>query len=85
MTTQTADLYTLIGQDTVLKKASGTHGGEYQGACPFCGGKDRFRVWPNDTKPGWWCRMCEKGGDAIQYLREKGYTFKMRAHCLACR
>lgn len=76
MTTQTADLYTLIGQDTVLRKAAGTHGGEYQGACPFCGGKDRFRVWPNDTKSGWWCRMCEKGGDAIQYLREKGYTFQ---------
>lgn len=76
MTTQTADLYTLIGQDTVLRKAAGTHGGEYQGACPFCGGKDRFRVWPNDTKPGWWCRMCEKGGDAIQYLREKGMTFQ---------
>lgn len=73
---QPYDLYTLIGLDTELRKAAATHGGEYQGACPFCGGRDRFRVWPNADKPGWWCRMCEKGGDAIQYLREKGYSFQ---------
>lgn len=71
----TTDLLTLISSDTELKKTAGTHGGEYHGACPFCGGRDRFAVWPNATRPGWWCRMCEKGGDAIQYLREKGYSF----------
>jgi hypothetical protein len=70
------DLYTLISTDVDLRKAAGTHGGEYAGACPFCGGRDRFRVWPNDDRPAWWCRQCEKGGDAIQYLREKGYTFQ---------
>lgn len=76
MTTQTADLYTLISQDVALKRAAGTHGGEYAGACPLCGGRDRLRVWPNADRPSWWCRMCEKGGDAIQYLREKGHSFK---------
>lgn len=69
------DLYALISQDTQLKKTAGTHGGEYHGPCPFCGGRDRLVVWPNATKPGWWCRQCEKGGDAIQYLREQGYSY----------
>lgn len=75
MTTQTADLYNLISEDTALKRAAGTDGGEFQGACPFCGGKDRFRVWPNSDRPSWWCRMCGKRGDAIQYLREKGHSY----------
>ena len=80
MTTYSApigrDLYALISQDTQLKRISGTHGGEFAGPCPFCGGgRDRLRVWPNDDKPGWWCRQCEKGGDAIQYLREQGYSY----------
>lgn len=80
MTTYSApigrDLYALISQDTQLKRISGTHGGEWAGPCPFCGGgRDRMRVWPNATNPGWWCRQCEKGGDAIQYLREQGYSY----------
>lgn len=79
MTTQpaphAADLYTLISMDVDLTKTAGTKGGEYHGACPFCGGRDRLAVWPNAAKPGWWCRQCEKGGDAIQYLRESGLSF----------
>ncbi len=77
MTTQTTtDLYSLISRDVALKRTAGTHGGEFHGACIFCGGKDRMAVWPNADRPAWWCRMCEKGGDAIQYLREKGHNFK---------
>lgn len=76
MSTQIADLYNLISRDVALTRAAGTHGGEYAGACPFCGGRDRFRVWPNADRPSWWCRMCDLGGDAIQYLREKGHSFK---------
>lgn len=35
------------------------------GACPFCAdGKDRFVVYPSK----WWCRRCNKSGDAINYL-----------------
>jgi DNA primase len=52
-----------------LKKAATTNGGEYCGACPFCGGKDRFRVWPESGR--YWCRGCNKQGDEIQYLRER--------------
>jgi DNA primase len=70
------DLLALIGQTVKLKRVAMTHGGEYMGACPFCGGRDRFRVWPFDVRPGWWCRMCTKGGDAIQYLREQGHSFQ---------
>jgi DNA primase len=52
----------------VLKKVANTNGGEYAGACPFCEGNDRFRVWPESGR--YWCRQCNKAGDAIQYLRD---------------
>lgn len=82
MTTDT-DLLTLIGHDVPLRKIAATHGGEFAGPCPFChAGVDRFRVWPNAARPGWWCRHCEKGGDAIQYLREKGYSYADACHAL---
>ena len=54
-----------------LKRAAGTNGGEYAGACPWCGGEDRFRVWPEQDGGRYWCRNCGKAGDLIQYLREK--------------
>jgi len=53
-----------------LSKVASTHGGEYAGACPWCGGNDRFRVWPEDRGGRYWCRACDKRGDAIQYLRD---------------
>lgn len=59
-----------------LRKVAGTHGGEFAGACPFCGGNDRFRVWPEHDGGRYWCRGCEKSGDSIQYLRERrGLSF----------
>ncbi len=58
-----------------LKKAAMTNGGEYAGPCPFCGGRDRFRVWPGSGR--YWCRGCDKAGDSIQYLRDKrGLSFQ---------
>ncbi len=72
------DLLILIGRDTQLKRTAATHGGEYAGPCPLCGGRDRFRVWPShpDGKGRWWCRGCEKHGDALDYVREcDGLTF----------
>lgn len=71
-----------MAQATVrLKKAAGTRGGEYQGPCPDCGGRDRFHVWPEERVGGsYWCRQCGKGGDAIQFARDfKGLGF--RAAC----
>ena len=60
-----------------LRKAATTGGGEYSGACPWCGGQDRFRVWPGQDGGRFWCRQCNKSGDAIQYLRDKrGLSFK---------
>lgn len=59
-----------------LIKVSQTDGGEYHSACPYpgCGGKDRFVVWPNkkykNSLGGYWCRVCNKRGDAIQFCRD---------------
>ncbi|MBI9078068.1 MAG: P4 alpha zinc-binding domain protein, partial [Desulfatibacillum sp.] len=66
----------LLQQDGIaLKKVA--HG-EYSTSCPACGGTDRFRVWPE--KGRWWCRGCEKSGDAIEYLR----AFKGLSYFEAC-
>lgn len=52
------------------KKKAGTNGGEYASPCPACGGRDRFMCWPEQGEHGtWWCRGCDKGGDAIEFLR----------------
>ena len=57
-----------------LLKTASTNGGEYAGSCPWCGGKDRFRVWPEQGR--YWCRGCGKHGDAIDWLRERrGMSF----------
>ena len=73
-----ADLLRLIEPDTELTRIAGTHGGEWAGPCPFCGGTDRCHV--NPARPGggrWYCRQCTpRGGDAIDYVRRRqGYTF----------
>ena len=45
--------------------------GEYCGPCPFCQtGDDRFRLWPFDDNPRYWCRVCDTKGDAIQFCRD---------------
>jgi len=61
-----------------LKRTATTHGGEWAGPCPFCGGRDRFRAWPDQGPTGrYWCRGCHKSGDAIQFLRDKdGLTYR---------
>jgi DNA-binding PadR family transcriptional regulator len=66
---QHIDLLRIIGGD--LKRVASTNGGEYAGACPFCGGTDRFRVWPHQDVPGWWCRGCEEKGDAIAFVQKR--------------
>ena len=69
----------LAKQGIQARKVAGTKGGEYHSPCPGCGGKDRFHVWPeqNNGEGSYWCRQCEKGGDAIQFLIDfEGLTFK---------
>jgi DNA primase len=69
------DLLRLDGIE--LKKAAETNGGEFCGACPFCGGNDRFRVWPEFKGGRFWCRGCNKHGDNIQYLRDaQGLSYR---------
>lgn len=69
----------LAEKRVVLRKVASTHGGEWQGPCPGCGGKDRFHVWPEEQegRGRYWCRSCEKAGDNIQFLIDfEGRTFK---------
>ena len=64
-------LLDLVSPDTRLKRVASTGGGEWAGACPFCGGRDRFRVWPYADRAHYWCRSCQRTGDSIQYIRDK--------------
>ena len=64
------DLLRLVEPDTALSRIANTHGGEYAGPCPFCGGADRFHVVPEAGK--WYCRQCTpRGGDAIDYVQRR--------------
>jgi|APSaa5957512622_1039677.scaffolds.fasta_scaffold19314_4 DNA primase len=67
------DILQVIGQDVGLRRVATTHGGEYAGPCPFCGGTDRFRVWPEHSggRGRFWCRQCGRWGDPIDYLRTR--------------
>ena len=63
---QGINLLSLIGQATELRRVATTGEGEYAGPCPFCGGRDRFRVQPNYPEGGrWFCRVCT--GDPHSY------------------
>ena len=56
-----------------LKHVSAVAGGEWAGACPKCGGQDRFRVWPEHPKGTggrFWCRECGWQGDGIQFAMD---------------
>ncbi len=80
MNTTSIDLLELIERDTTLKKVATTGGGEWAGPCPFCGGRDRFRVQPHRVTGGrWYCRGCgaERWHDAITYVqRRDGCDFR---------
>lgn len=41
-------------------------GNNKSGPCPACGGKDRFTV--SVRKNTFWCRGCQRGGDAIELV-----------------
>jgi hypothetical protein len=66
----------ITGDGFIFKRVAATHGGEYAGPCWSCGGNDRFIIWPEHKGGRYWCRGCEKKGDAIQYLRDtRGFSF----------
>ena len=79
-------LLDLIQVNGFFKKVASTNGGEYAGPCPFCGGRDRFRVWPEEDGGRWWCRGCGKNGDAIQFLRDtQGMSYREAVEALGGR
>jgi hypothetical protein len=54
-----------------LKKVAAA---ELAGACPHCGGQDRFSV--NTRKQVWNCRGCAKGGDVVSLVQHaRGLDF----------
>jgi DNA primase len=64
------DLLALVEQHTSLRRVASSGGGEWAGACPFCGGVDRFRVQPQTEGGGrWLCRGCSDGKwqDALEF------------------
>lgn len=72
------DLLAIVGSDTTLQKIASSGGGEWAGPCPFCGGRDRFRVQPNNQPGRWFCRGCGEGRwhKAIDYIiRRDGVNF----------
>jgi len=71
-------LETLQSRGLALKKVSNSKGGEWAGPCPACGGRDRFRCWPEARGTGaYWCRQCDAKGDLLQFFRDfEGLSFK---------
>lgn len=70
---QTTELLSLVGHN--LKKAGGYH----VGACPFCGGLDRFTIKHTPEGDRWHCRQCgeDKYHTAIDYvMRRDNCDFK---------
>ncbi|MCX6059708.1 MAG: CHC2 zinc finger domain-containing protein [Chloroflexi bacterium] len=70
---QTTEIIPLLGY--ALKKAGGYH----VGACPFCGGKDRFTVKRTSQGDRWHCRQCGDGKyhTVIDYImRRDNVPFK---------
>ena len=43
---------------------------QYAGTCPFCGGRDRFLVWPYREHPGYFCRGCGRTGGPVRFLMD---------------
>lgn len=77
------DLLALAGHDTELKHVATSGGGEWAGPCPFCGGKDRFRIQPGARR--WMCHNCTdaKWQDAIAYImRRDNLDFKAALEAL---
>ena len=63
-----------------LKKASAASGGEFCGPCPWCSGRDRFRVWPEHPRSStgrFMCRGCGRQGDGLQFVMEtEGVSYR---------
>ena len=67
----------IVSRGHSLAKQTAT---EWAGACPFCGGSDRFRVLSSGGRGEtghYFCRQCGKSGDLISWKIEvEGQTYK---------
>lgn len=71
------------------KRKAACHGGEYSSPCPFCkDGTNRFLIWPHQSNKNgeyqggrYFCRICQKYGDAITFLRDF-YGLSYRDACV---
>ena len=64
---QSIDLAALAEHDGVQLRGNPT--GERYGACPKCGGTDRFHLRSYNGRDYFFCRQChDKRGDAIEYM-----------------
>jgi hypothetical protein len=73
------DILTLISETAgiVYRHVSNSEGGVYRGPCPWCGGRDRFSIYPERRGGGYICNQCGSHGDAIQFLKDySGLSFK---------
>ena len=60
----------ILGLVDGLKRKSAV---EFAGPCPWCGGEDRFVVWPNQGQGGrFMCRRCARS--ALQTMAVTGDT-----------
>lgn len=63
-----------LSDGCTFKRASSGEYPEWHGPCPWCGGQDRFAVWPEHPKGKggrYMCRQCRRHGDGIDFLRER--------------
>lgn len=78
------DLLSLVEQYTQVRRVASTNGGEWAGPCPFCGGRDRFRLQPQHPAGGrWMCRVCTSGKwqDAITFGQRLWPGLRFRQVC----
>lgn len=88
MNTQKPDLTAVNLAEIALKDGVMLRGGaEKCGACPKCGGKDRFHVRSFGGRNYFFCRQChEQRGDAIEYMRWlHGMSFKQALDALGAK
>lgn len=75
------DIIRLVAPDTRLHRVTAS---EQAGACPFCGGTDRFRVSTKTNR--WWCRQCsptERWSSPADYLIARDHLTDFAAACRA--
>jgi DNA primase len=79
---QKSDLLALASSVTATRKIASSGGGEWAGPCPFCGGRDRFRIQPFEHR--WLCRHCTdaRWQDVIEFIARRDHLDPHQFHDL---